>query len=117
MNTPTEPGYYWWTPPRGKPRIAEAVRAHGMLMADIEPGTPWFTLLEAVKGEWGPRIPAPDRLRAMEEVCEREPVANTGYARFCDICLSHAVDENDMIVHAPTCPWPRARPPKPKEKP
>jgi len=113
MSTPTEPGYYWWTPPRGKPRIAEAVRAHGMLMADIEPGTPWFTLLEAVKGEWGPRIPAPDRLRAMEEVMAKDITAyadpEAAYCPFCEVEWDWVNGDKWTCQHLPTCPWLRAQ--------
>ena len=122
MPVPTEPGFYYWTPPNGAPRIVSIVRAHGMLMADMEPGSPWFTLLAALKGEWGPRIPSPEQLAAMREVLPYfSPISNvieiapTGgiLSEKHNVCIFCGAPEDPPdsgdAHHAPSCLWLRAQ--------
>ena len=120
MPLPTEPGIYYWTPPNGAPRIVAIVRAYGTLMADVDPGSSWFTLLEAVKGEWGPRIPSPEQLEAMRRVAKMLPWDAIDHKGNIEVCLHCGVvwradDSDEPPPHKPGCPWLRAQEKPPRD--
>lgn len=114
MTAPTEPGWYWWRHPGSilqelrdwHPRriIQRADGTLGILFflaCNYKDGTSPF---DFVQGEWGPRIPGPDQLEAMREVCNRNPLWR-GVCYFCG---------NSDDTHAPHCAYGRAQD-KPKE--
>ena len=120
MTVPTEPGWYCWTPPStmcGSRTVEHDWKPMWVANSAADPLVAVGTLhslsgyLQASKigGEFGPRIPSAERLRAMEEVIA--DIASNGYAPklgmmppfLCAFCRTPEPD------HAPDCPWLRAQ--------
>ena len=124
MPVPTEPDWYWWSSPgymQGEPQClwVEMDQLTGCIVAwlgdrrwaltreDAEAHSDF--LAGPLGGEFGPRIPSAERLRAMEEVIA--DIASNGYAPklgmmppfLCAFCRTPEPD------HAPDCPWLRAQ--------
>jgi hypothetical protein len=135
MTVPTEAGWYWWTPGNvqavyvpGVPRCLHVYESDGVLMAAV-PSSGRFGLagledsypveMVARAGEFGPRIPPPARLRAMEEMAQAFPLillptfSAESNGNMCAYC--HAIKSTTDAVfggdtwHAPTCCWLRAQ--------
>ena len=92
MSIPTKPGTYYWRKANHCRWRLVTVRPTGEYGVENYPD-PCGPLLELETwgdgGEWGPRIPSPDRLKAMEELAAEEPLAKA----------------------PPDCPWLRAQEP------
>ncbi|MBU0847735.1 hypothetical protein KKH23_11155, partial [Patescibacteria group bacterium] len=85
-------------------------------------GTSLVPISEVEVDEWGPRIPSPERLEAMEQVCAAYPwddidrKGNMCICRYCEVRWDRYEEEPGHPTppdHDPACPWKRAQP---KEK-
>ena len=120
---PTKPGYYYWRRDIVFPWRFAVVRPSGEYGIE-DPFHPDGPLLEMEtsgdSGEFGPRIPAPDRLKAMEELARCDPmrtaIDGTGVLT-CIVCGKEtsarcgATSKMVDIWHHATCQWLRAQPP------
>ena len=109
MPIPTEAGHYWFRWGIGEWQCATVLLAYGVPVAWI--GHERYDNERAADGIWGPRIPGPARLAALEELAAKEPL---GYdaLEFVICCYCHAVMPNDQAeasFHKPVCPWQRAQ--------
>lgn len=103
--TPTRDGYYRHYHGGILHEIIQ-VEADGYYCAGDDE---WHPLAGEPPEFFGPRIPDPERLEAMEEIVASKnlPIGEeSGWCLFC------GVDEGKQ--HAPTCPWPRAQEPLPE---
>ncbi len=102
MPTPTETGYYWW---RDGPSFAWSMQLVATLVWTDGRKVDW-------RGEFGPRIPDPDRLVALETLAKRNPVVRTGSKLRqweCLFCCGIASSDSDPVSHHPDCPWLRSQ--------
>ena len=133
MSVPTEAGCYYWTPGCVRSEDAIIVRVDHELWATSEGGG-WSGDLawkEWAEGEWGPRIPSPERLAALEAVLaavpERAVYVTVNGGTSCGLChapvYNLAVGNGDQFLtarqctHAADCPWLLAQPHAASEKP
>ena len=134
MNTPTEPGCYWWTWEGGRSEVLQVEQfPDGMLVVlgqcrNVPPSPAdsdkWCVemdrFMRGAKGVWGPRFPGPVQLAAMRELAAREPLCKAPDdcppdkfdCAYCD----HLVPGGDPELHDPDCPWLLAQEPR-GEKP
>ena len=126
MNTPTEPGWYWHRNTEHGPWwLVQLIWGHhggAMHMSVYEGDRHSYDLpvcsngVEVDAGEWGPRIPEPERLKAMREMVESEPVLDVTrdtremhfLCAYCSKCIVNVGQGHD-----PDCPWKRAQEDKP----
>ena len=75
------------------------------------PGDILWRLIEEMAGEWGERIPSPDRLRAMREMAAEKPWE--GHGHVCHFCgrPAYPTELYGPSAHAPDCSHQRAQPP------
>lgn len=128
MSVPTEPGVYPFTDEHGtfyvlvarmgNPHAGELCLRGVWLDSEL----PVYADVDAFAGEWGPRIPPPERLAAMEELLTRDPTRGRyeGQCPFCDQDAGRVAivsDSSDAVVaHARDCPWERVRRLRAQEK-
>ena len=106
MPTPTEEGWFWYTPSDGpkRPQPMQVVRdAQGHL--HIGAPTCGSPHPGRAGGTWGERIPSSDQIKAMREVVAIDPHDN---GDCCPLCHCWSTDDPP---HDPTCPWIRAQDP------
>ena len=110
---PDKPGWYWWTTnPDDEGHTLTVCRcvamANGKAWAFPAQGVVWgHGPPESVGGEWGPAIPAPDRLKAMEELAAEEPWTMK-QEDYCHYCSGYPCRKSGG-PHDPDCPWLRAQ--------
>ena len=108
MSIPTEAGWYWCKfAPDADWTVAEVfISSGGHLLAC----SATFEVTVRYMGTWGPRIPGPLRLAAMEELAaEDETCVWSDYDFYgCRHCNTSA-DDDGSITHDPDCPWKRAQ--------
>ena len=134
--TPTEPGWYCWrgAPDRDWEMVIVCQHTHDgepymgayrlwasdleMLAEGREPSS--LSIEGFTHGEWGPRIPGPERLAALEELAAcgcLEPDDWGGGYSFCFFCDGREVevdiDGPGPVIyetkHRRDCPWLRAQ--------
>ena len=118
MPAPTEPGYYWRRDSPDSPwRVVEHCR-NGCIMAHSRPIVGPCPICESDGVEWGPRIPGPDQIEAMRQVCQAHPFRrvqrDANHAIYqCRHCHAQQStergDAGESFPHAPDCPYPRAQ--------
>ena len=132
MATPSEPGWYWWTvggvhedavtcwayrvgsvvpievvlisarpacDPKKLWAVIPTVSSQGM-------GTTCGYMLDRIGGEWGPRIPGPARLAALEALAATDPL--DGERMVCFYCRGDVIDTTVRPMrfkHTPDCLW------------
>ena len=131
MSVPTEPGWYWWRESLDSPYwqivwIQEVGGRPPFPELDVYfPLTGGRQFLPDLKGEFGPRIPSPERLEAMEKVlaamalndaCPRR--GGPGECIRCAFCggieeMLAMIPPKRHLRHAPGCPWVLAQEAKP----
>lgn len=103
MPIPTEPGHYYYR----LPSSLLVLKLPGPGCTDAYAMTERVVLSFAQGGEWGLRIPPPERLEALEELAARAPY-RIDKERMRMACVWCGEDVNEPHHH--TCPWQRAQP-------
>ena len=131
---PTVEGNYWCRAPHGGPIGGAALghwRVDYLYAGDDGPpfaiigGSAFEGEAALARCEWGPRIPSPARLAAMEELANIPPFDGDGECLHCDGAWVPTADGElvyhgqgsgrtrgrSYFVHEACCPWQRAQEP------
>ena len=122
MSVPTKAGVYLWRPNADSPWQWRATQWHRWFGMEGQPTGQHCLAVTRIRGpvpveehggEWGPRIPDPERLQAMHELTTIEPMCGINYGGGCDdsICFYCGAPWRDEDTeHDSDCPWLRAQP-------
>lgn len=119
--TPALPGWYWWTDIFGGDDGQHCVRVYDAaqgISAVLPEAFGGVVKVEDATGTFGPRIPSPERLEALEAIRKAGPWDTIDHkgdvlcCRHCGITWMYPDDEPEP-EHKNVCPWPAAQESKP----
>ena len=111
MPTPTEEGWFWYTPSDG-PRRPQPMQIVRDAQGELHIGAPTCGSPHPGRagGTWGERIPSSDQIKARREMAAHTPLVAGVFPTpgQCIYCYQRQ-EYGKPIKHNPDCPWPRAQ--------